>query len=175
MPARMTTTSNDDVIVSDLGGDKLFGMAWDASTKTLNPTGWELHLDVGIVSGLAYVERHKLIVVVGLDAKCINAFQCPSGALQWKLHGSVAGKPVRPRGICCDQTTASLYVADYQNERVLVLDARSGRVREVVLKNKLGIIYDVSWNTEQPHLVVKHGQDQHYQISLFNVHSKEDE
>ena len=56
MPARLVFTANGTILMSDLSGDRLVELQWDKQLMKLQMTDWVLNLDLGIVSGMTYLE-----------------------------------------------------------------------------------------------------------------------
>ncbi len=80
-----------------------------------------------------------LAVTSGLQECKLSMFSLDSGELLWSVGGkdkrwlqvNVAGTEWVPKGVCGDNR-GRLYVADYDNHRIIVLSAASGSVLQVV-------------------------------------------
>ena len=88
----------------------------------------------------------------------------------WEVVGEVAGKEIKPYGVCSDND-GNVFVADGNNERVLVLDSKTGQLLQVLLQEeKTGDIFDVCWTENQPQLTIRHGEPKAIkQISCYNT------
>ena len=168
MPGRLLMR-NGKILMSELSGDSIVELKWDQDQMKLLPTGRMLNVDLGLVTGMTYLKKRNIVVMVAFDKKLIQALRYPSGEVQWELSGEVDGKVMRPRGVCSEEKNGLVFIADFMNKRVVVVEGTTGKVIQVALKEDYQIVYDICWKSEQPHLVVKHGQENKSKISLFNL------
>ena len=100
---------------------------------------------------------------------CIQAVRLSYGTVVWDIAGEVAGKEIKPYGVCND-SDGNIYVADSNNERILMLDSKTGELLQVLMQEeKTGDIFDVCWTESQPQLTVRHGDPKSIkQISCYN-------
>ena len=85
----------------------------------------------------------------------------------WALSGMVEGCLFNPRGICMDGR-GLLYVADGHNHRILVLQAGSGTVLQVLQPLELNgqMVRNLAWSNTTSQLIVQHD---YHRISCFTV------
>ena len=168
MPGRLVNR-NGKILMSELSGDRIVELQWDQDQMKLLPTGRMMNVDLGLVTGMTYLKKRNIVVMVAFDKKLIQALRFPNGEVQWELSGQVDGKVMRPRGVCSEENNGLVFIADFMNKRVVVVEGQTGKVIQVVLKDEYQIVYDVCWKSEKLHLVVKHGQENRSKISLFNL------
>ncbi len=134
---------------------------------------------------LCYYELPKLGAVVATVcswALMLEGFSLESGQRVFKVGGKdegggrleVAGEVWNPQAIQCDGTTHRLYVADQAHPRILMLDANTGSVLQILKSPQLGIPQHITWCPRQAHhtqtqLIVQHKKDYKLGVSYFNV------
>ncbi len=168
MPWAMCLGPDNTILAIDRGGDgkSVAQFTWNGTElvmmKTI-PTEIEKPFSVHYSEGrvLTYCWQDEVICAVDYT----------SGETLWKVQGEVHGKPCKPHGMCSD-TQGRLYVADADNERVLVLQASSGVVIQEIDMEGLGDLSGIAWCSTQPHLVVWNGwadEDEKEDISYYTI------
>ncbi len=114
--------------------------------------------------------QHGGIVVVAtflpLNKGHMSAYGLVSKKLVWKIEDKkIDGKVLKPRGMCSDPDTRVLYVGDWENKRLIVLEPNTGEVIQSIQLPGVGKIWGIAWCSVQPHLVIKHRKD----IRYYNI------
>ena len=133
-------------------------------------------LPFGKIEHMCYVAKNDLVI---LSSYCrITAVKLDTGAKEakpvWQLMGLVNGRQIDPQGITSDGK-GRVFVADGDNSRILVLEASSGEVLQILLDDKhLGKVFDVCClgQAGQPdQILLKHEPSN---ASLYNIHHSDD-
>ncbi len=86
----------------------------------------------------------------------------------WQLQGKVLGKDIDPRGVS-SYSVGRLYVADWHNSRVLLLNGYTGEVIQQLLQDAgLGTVYRVCCLSNPHQLLVDHDLI----FTLYNITSQ---
>ncbi len=166
-PWAMCIGPDNSVLAIDMGGDgkSVVEFTWNGTKLVLTksiPTEIDQAFSVHYSEGRVFTCQWPEEVICAVDYT--------SGETLWKVQGKVHGKPCYPHGMCTD-TQGRLYVADGENERVLVLQASTGRfIQEIDMKG-VGTIVGVAWSETQPHLVVwvQNWEDEKEKIRYFRI------
>ncbi len=112
-------------------------------------------------------DQHGGIVIVSRwYDRIISAHSIESKALVWKIENRVIdGKEFKPCAICSDPDTKALYVGDWDNCRLIVIESNTGKVIQSIQVPGVDYICDIAWCKVQPHLVVRREN----QITYFNI------
>ncbi len=146
----------------------------------------KMELDIGNeVHHLCYYELPKVggvVATVCSWAFMLEAFSIETGQRLFKLGGKdesgekleVAGDTWNPQALQCDGSTHRLYLADQAHPRILMLDANTGSVLQILTSPQLGLPQHLTWCPKQAHhtqtqLIVQHKKDYKLGISYFNV------
>ena len=113
-------------------------------------------------------DQHGGIVIVSGTLKNVISAHCiESNTIVWTIQNrKIDGKEFYPSGISSDPDTRVLYVGDWKNERLIVIEPNSGEVIQSIQVPEADHIYDTAWCPVQPHLFVYHGDDL---ITYFNI------
>ena len=117
---------------------------------------------------LCYTERHRALVLS--STKYMIGLNPVQGHVLWHFQKDVEGKRLNVNGLCCDRD-GRVYVADGGNERLIVLNGKTGKLLVVLLKGeRTGPIHDVYWTNFSPQLTVLHGFP--CKVSIYNLVEK---
>ena len=83
------------------------------------------------------------------------------------MQGNVDNSIIRPCGVCCDGE-GRLYVADADNERLLLFDTNNGKVMQTFLEKRRMWIYYVCCTNDKSQLIILHG----HTFDIYNILQK---
>ncbi len=106
------------------------------------------------VTAVHYGETIKgpLLFTSHYEGSTICATNMHNGQTMWKIRATVDGKVCRPGGLCYGE--GKLFVTDCCNTRVLVFDAVTRSFIQSITLLNIGVVVNVSWSKQQPHLIV---------------------
>ena len=167
-PQAMCLGPDNTILANDLSGDgKSVGhFRWNGNELVIMKT---IATEIKYPYSVHYSEGR--VFTCQWLGQVICAVDYTSGETLWKVQGEIHGKPCDPHGMCSD-TQGRLYVADGNNERVLVLQASTGLIIQAIDMEGVGAILSIAWCSTQPHLVVRHkwgGEDKKEEISYYNI------
>ncbi len=137
-----------------------------------------IHVDVDQAFHIHYMETAKhggILIVSRYDImfrkpNVISAHSVVHKAPVWKLGGKeIEGKLFAPSGMCSDPETGALYVGDWINERLIVIDSNTGEVIQSIQLRGVGLIGYIAWCSVQPHIVLHHWKYNMYQITNYSM------
>ncbi len=120
---------------------------------------------------IAYLETQStggLVIACDWKHNTIIATSLSDKQLIWRLKGEVAGKKIRPNGMCTDDQ-GRLCAADGTNNRIVVLDGTTGCVLQVKELQEYGDIVNVLWCDTQHQLIVHHVNDGYEKMTYFDI------
>ena len=120
------------------------------------------------VRQMCYVEQHNAVVFVCPSPPGVTAVSLTDGEPLWEFtQKTIEGKKIKPTGLCHD-VNGQIYVTDRNNKRLLLLNAKEGKVRQVLqLVDGKSDMWAVRWSSTKPQLTVIHaGGDV---IRLYNL------
>ena len=90
------------------------------------------------------------------------------GETEWEIAGEVDGNRIKPYGICSD-TDDRIFVADGQNDRLLVFASKNGQfIQSLLREESMSAMFDVFWTDAEPQLIVRHGEpEQPKRVTCF--------
>ncbi len=106
---------------------------------------------------------------------CIYVYRLDSKSLVWQVDARnlrVDGK-LLSRGLseCCSDNNGRIYTHDTRNNRLLVLDAGSGQIVQVIEMANSGYVCDIKWMASRSSLILYTGRDTvvEYQVSMLCI------
>ena len=146
-------------------GDKVIELDYSSSRFIHKNT---IQIGLAACTALCYLSTHDYVVVSGVkshgDPGEIWAISCEDGEVVWRVQGKVEGKKINPWGLLL--FGGAVLVADYCNNRILVLDPSHGSCIKTIQPPGFRYIYNLGlYNTQ---IVMLHGFPRR-EISFFNV------
>ena len=167
------------LLVWEYWSQAVIQLQWNEATKKLDEFRCvEVPAADRIVYNMCYMP-HTDLVILKHDNRgegVLQAVKLQAGAGQppvWQLKGEVLGKKINPQGVSCD-SEGRVYVGDYGNSRVLVVNGNTGEVIQELLQGSgLGYVNRVCCLSNPHQLLVQHRppSDLEHILSLYNITS----
>ena len=157
------------ILVSNFVTESREVLVYDVTSTefTLND---KIPVNVDMATHIHYMEtdQHGGIVIVSRwDHHIILAHSIESKTPVWKIENrKIDGQEFSPKGICSDPDTGALYVGDFFDKRLIVIEPNTGELIQSIQMPGVDLIKDIAWCHERPHLVIYHSGNQ---ITYFNM------
>ncbi len=174
--AMCSGTGEGSLLVWDGRSQAVIQLQWDEWQKQLKEV-IRVQVPGDRVRYMCYMPHTDLVILSRFYGNIVQAVKWQEGACpptEWQLEGEVLGNKIDPKGVSCD-SEGRVYVADYHNRRVLLLNAYSGEVIQQLLQDaELGRVYRVCCLSNPHQLLVNHNPPPDYNtdtLSLYNITS----
>ena len=136
---------------------------------TLQKTNETFNTEMNSVNGLTMLsyDEKKLVILTRCDANMIQAINYQTGTTEWKmLREEIDGKIIQPLGVCHDDV-GHLFIADYQNNRVLVVSA-DDKIKQKLL-DLPGDAYYIRFDVTQQKLIVDYYKNNENVLNIYDI------
>ncbi len=169
----MCTVGEGSLLIWDYKSKLVIQLKFNEQRKVLEEVR-KVQLPGDTVYYMCYMP-HTDLLILRRGGGVVEAVKLQGGAGQppvWQLKGEVLGKKIDSQGVSCD-SEGRVYVADYLNRRVLLLNGYTGEVIQQLLQDAgLGRVLRVCC-LSNPHqlLVYDWNEDDRYygKMNLYNV------
>ena len=162
------------LLVWDNKGQSVIQLQWDEEEKQLKEVR-RVHVPGNTVWNMCYMPHTDLVILSRIRI-VVQAVKLHGGAGQppvWQLQGEVLGECIDPYAVSCD-SEGRVYVADWTNSRVLLLNGYTGEVIQQLLQDTgLGYVVRVCCLSNPHQLLVHHYLPPRREpaLSLYNITS----
>ncbi len=161
------------LLVSDAWSEAVIELLWDEGQKQLKEVR-RIQVAYKYILGHMYYLSQGDMIILGIPGIGVEAVKLQGGAGHpplWQLQGEVVKKDINPLDVSCD-SEGRVYVADWINSRVLLLNGYTGQVIQQLLQDAgLGNVYRVCCLRNPRQLLVHHYPlpDEKPTLSLYNI------
>ncbi len=169
-PAVMCHGPNNTILVTNWEWGSKEVLMYDVSSTQFILKD-RIPVDVDQSEHIHYMEtaKHGGIVIASFG-HVISACSIETKKLVWEIKNKkIEGELFSPCGICSDPDTSALYVGDYSNERLIVIEANTGEVIQSIQLHGVGRIPDISWCSVQPHIVIQNHNEGLDRITYYDI------
>ncbi len=170
-PAAMCHGPGNTILVSNWSGGDYEVLMYDV-TSTQFTLKDRIPVDADQAFHIHYMDtaQHGGIVIVSNPYDKIMMVYNTSKDPIWKIENKeIDEKMLWPNGICSDPDTGALYVGDFEDERLIVIQANGGEVLESIQLPGVEEIRNIAWCSVKPHLVIHHRKDGMNQITYCDI------
>ena len=135
----------------------------------LETTNETFNTQMEYVNGLSvpFCDNRKLVILTSWTANMIQAINYQTGATEWKIKkGRIDRKVMEPYGICHDDV-GHLFVADWDNNRVLVVST-DGKIKQKLL-DLPGQTKYITFNVTQQKLIVQYNKVNEHIFNIYDI------